>query len=359
MRREIVRGARAALVMAVGSTIGCGDGDPGLVRPPASACVARQTTVSGPRTDIYPRQLRLHDGRLYYMAGNHFEALPLAGGSPVVLGTVPDPLVDFWIAGDQLLYFDYTERLWTMPMAGGARAAVGSALTPDGLQPFTAAAAFDGASVYGISADLRGIERGWSFWRRGLDGSPPQALGEPKPDGSVYYQQLALVGNDLVIAGYNGQAFAVDRTGAGPVRLLAPGVSSGFIGLDDQGALWCEERRVGENLLCDVVRTPASGGPRQPLWSMTGVTFSPLQAWQGDASTWVFTGVEAFVDKPFASSIWTFDASSGGRRLDCDGRGAGGNGAYLTVEPVLTPEALYSVTTDSETHTWSIVRIPR
>lgn len=346
--------------------------------PPASATLcgaAGWTSLS--QLGVHesgPASLATANGNLYFPIDDppSIVSVPLAGGAPTVVATVPESIgypSRVWIVNDAIDFAIPDDKLWQVPFAGGTPALVADGMTaylpPSYAVPSTMALA--GGDLY---FDLRPEDGNpfWNIWRMPTAGGAAEKLADlPLPTPPVNWPAMATNADNVIVAFEDNPdvgAYAVPLGGGPPAVLPGPptvGVA-GFeelLGVGPQGILWYTFDANGVSLSLTDLRDPSAPVLR-PFWSELPSSFDPIaiEAWPDVADgSWLITVWEPFDDGQTHTSLWSVDTGGNAVRLGCDP--TPGSGIITSV--FATTSSVYAMLGESTSgpFTYSVVRIDR
>jgi hypothetical protein len=301
--------------------------------------------LTGPANETAPSEITWKDGVLYMVRESGVYAVPEMGGAPQKL--VDGAIRRLWIEGDRIVYAS-GDRFSAVPLAGGTPQLLGDGKTEstkDAL--WVTAQALDESFFYWVRSDAYAA----TFWRMSRGGGSAEKLAAPA--GVDWDARLAIFGDQLVAAEGGGKAYAIPK-GGGDARALD--VSSGwdFLGFDKTGALYGGSADPASVFRADPARGPAQAVAPSLLPRRLDVT-------QASPSTngWFFAGPEPFADSSYRTSVWAVDSTeASAHRVACQADAS----SMLYVQAVTdSPSASFlSVwhVGEAEPHTWEIIRVP-
>jgi hypothetical protein len=305
-----------------------------------------------------PKSMVWRNGILYFNVSgvpSRIMSVPDSGGAMTTL--VDDAWGEkLWVEGEDLVYAT-NDTLYAVPFAGGPPRVLAKGNTP-----------LESAGVDAWIPDLD-LDDGFLYWETltwGKDGQDltvarvPRSGGAAQPLADLGVSQdalmsLKIVGDDLVLTGDGGKAYAMPKAG-GPTRALAAQDSAGvLVGIDSVGPIW---RGFSADLHTTLVCADTEGGSSE-LWPTKPPAFT-REFVAPAAEMLIAGGTEKFSDGANHTSIFALDAAgSHGDRIACS---PGEDSEDTAVRAVTASPTAYFVAVESfgaGPLAWSVVRIPR
>jgi hypothetical protein len=312
-----------------------------------------------------PYNLVTVNGNLYFALGSpnsqisSVVSLPIAGGTPVTLGSAAGYQV--WLDGQALDLSAVNDRFWQVPINGGDATLMADGQTTGPPDYYVAAArAFDGTNFYWDLVPQNGPWF-WNVWQMPAAGGAAQKIADlPQPPGPSYvnWTMLAHGTQGLIVAFENFPqvgAYLVPPGGGAPQVLPSPppvgsDADNQLLGTSPTAVLWETESvdpATGGNLITlRLTDVSAPGGPiLRTFWPDRPPSFTPsgVYSWSGgDDGSWLISGYESFNDGATHGSLWLVDADGNGARIGCDPNNGSDNPGIVTTA-LATPTAVYAV----------------